>query len=264
MSKLDPVVAISVNTFRETVRDRILYVFYIFACLVTVLGLLLGSLSVGQNLRVIEDLGLSAIAIIGGIIAVFAGTNLVYKELEHRTIYLIFTKPVSSWQFILGKYVGLSACVFVMLLAMGLFLAGLLFCVDPAHSLDVLLPRILSSLSLVYLELLFITACATFYSTFASPIMSVVFTLSIWLIGHFTESLRELGRLSVNPTVATISEFAYWLLPDLAGLTRVRAQIMYGRQPAWELDLFLVCYVLACVILLLVCATIVNEKREFP
>lgn len=264
MSKLDPVVAIGVNTFRETVRDRVLYVFYIFACLVTVLGLLLGSLSVGQNLRVIEDLGLSAIAIIGGIIAVFTGTNLVYKELEHRTIYLIFTKPVSSWQFILGKYVGLSACVFVMLLAMGLFLAGLLFMVDPNHSLHLLLPRILSSLSLVYLELLFITACATFFSTFASPIMSVVFTLSIWLIGHFTESLRELGRLSVNPTVATISEFAYWLLPDLAGLTRVRAQIMYGRQPAWELELFLVCYVLACVILLLVCATIVNEKREFP
>ncbi|HMO23622.1 MAG TPA: ABC transporter permease subunit, partial [Candidatus Melainabacteria bacterium] len=131
MTELKATLAIALNTFRESVRDRVLYAFFIFACLITMLGIVLGSLSIGQEIRIIEDLGLSVIAIIGGIITVFTGTTLVYKELDKRTIYVIFSKPVTSWQFILGKYLGLAACIILVTAAMGLFLVALIWMVDP-------------------------------------------------------------------------------------------------------------------------------------
>ena len=94
MNKLKATYAIALNTFRETVRDRVLYAFFVFACVITMLGIILGSLSIGQEMRIIEDLGLSVIAIIDGIITLFTGTNLVYKELDKRTIYVIFSNYV--------------------------------------------------------------------------------------------------------------------------------------------------------------------------
>ncbi|MBZ0187593.1 MAG: ABC transporter permease [Candidatus Obscuribacterales bacterium] len=264
MRKIDATLAIATNTYREAVRDRVLYAFLIFACLLTVLGILLGSLSVGQDMRIIEDLGLAVIAIIGGIITVFAGTNLIAKEWERRTVYVIFSKPVSSWQFIAGKYLGLALCILVMLFAMGAFLVLLVFLVDPMHQIQFHLPWLGSALALIYLELLFVLSMATFFSTFSSPIMSVLFTLSLWFIGHLTRSLQELSHMSTNSLVADILNNLYWLLPDLASLTRVRAELAYGQMPSTEMLLFLICYIAAFILLLLGPATLVNEKREFP
>lgn len=263
-SMINPVAAIALNTFRETVRDKVLYAFFVFACSITVLGILLGSLSVGQDIRIIEDLGLTVIAIIGGIISVFAGTNLVYKELERRTIYVIFTKPVSSWQFITGKYLGLVMCIFVVVLAMGVFLLGLIWLVDPTHHMQLHLGSILASLALVFLELLFVLALATFFSTFSTPIMSVIFTLSLWFIGHLGGSLLDLSRMSSNPAAQQLLTGLYWCLPDLAQLTRVRSVLMYGKEPSQEIIIFMLAYVFAFIFFLLGLASLVNERREFP
>ncbi len=264
MEPLKVVGAIALNSFRETVRDRVLYAFFVFACVVTVGGILLGSLSVGQDLRIIEDLGMAVIAIIGGVITVIAGTNMVYKELEHRTIYVIFTKPVTSWQFILGKYLGLGMCIFVMTLMMGAFLICLVWLVDPMHQIQLHMPRIFPSILLVLLEMLFVLSLATFFSTFCSPVMSVIFTLSLWFIGHLGTSLIELSNMSENQFARLLLKTIYWILPDLSNLTRIRSLLMYGHYPSKEMVLFLSCYVCAFILFLLCLAAIINERREFP
>ncbi|HEY9787431.1 MAG TPA: ABC transporter permease [Candidatus Obscuribacterales bacterium] len=266
MKQLDAVQAIAINTFRETVRDRILYAFILFACMATIFGIVLGSLSVGQDVRILKDIGLSAIATIGGVIAVFAGTNLVYKELERRTIYIIFTKPVSGWQFILGKYIGLCLCVLVMVAAMGGFLALLLSLQTGAfQGGDFSQPicELTQQIGLIYLELLFVTALATFFSTFTTPVMSVLFTVSLWLSAHMGDSLIELGKLSQNPVISTFLQYLFWLLPDFGGLTRIRAQLLYGRAPDGEVITYLMSYIFAYIILILTFAALVTEQREF-
>jgi ABC-type transport system involved in multi-copper enzyme maturation permease subunit len=262
MKSFDAVSAIAINTFRETVRDRIIYAFILFAFAITIMSILLGTLSVGQDVRILEDLGMAAISLIGGIIALFAGINLVFKEMERRTIYLIFTKPVSGWQFILGKYLGLSFCVLLILVAMGGFLTILVAMSHPPHP-QTLVFNITESLALVYLELLLVIALATFFSTFASPVMSAIFTLSLWLIGHLSESLKALGQISSSPAFLQFSAVVYAVLPDLAALTKIRATLMYGHQPPAELLTCITCYVLAYVLLLLVLAAWVSERREF-
>lgn len=94
--------------------------------------------------------------------------------------------------------------------------------------------------------------------------MSVLFTLSLWLIGNFGDSLKQLGQMSQSPAFAQFSNFVYFLLPDLAGLTRARSLLMYGRGPGTEVIAFITCYVFAYVVLLLVLASAVADRREFP
>jgi len=262
------IAAIALNTFREVLRDKIIYAFFVFACLISLFGILLGTLSVGQDIRIVEDLGLAAISLIGGIIAVFSGANLVFKELERRTIYLIFSKPVKSWQFILGKYLGLASCLLIIILMMGGFLSALVGFVDPTSASLSHLPWLALSLALVYLELLFIIASASLFSTFSTPIMSVLFTLCFWLVGHSCASLQDLAKMSSSALVSKFFAALYWLMPDLQSLTRVRSELMYGRVTAGggegELLIYLTTYILAYVIILLVLSALINERRELP
>ncbi|MBX9941089.1 MAG: ABC transporter permease subunit [Candidatus Obscuribacterales bacterium] len=261
-----PVFAIASNTFKEVSRDKVVYTFFVFAVIISFFGLALGSLSVGQDLRIILDLGMFGISTIGGIIAVFAGANLVYKELEKKTCYLIFTKPVRPWQFILGKYLGLALCLLVLVAAMAVFLALTVYIADPGQLL-VFKERVLwigASLLLTYLELLLIIAAAEFFSTFSSPIMSVVFTIAFWFIGHSTASLQDLSKLFTNPVLMQLANFLYWTLPDLKTLTQTRSAIMYGQLPNSELSIYLTAYLVSYVIILLVLSAMVSEKRELP
>ncbi|HEY9683911.1 MAG TPA: ABC transporter permease subunit [Oculatellaceae cyanobacterium] len=262
LTEAEKIYAIALNTFRETVRDRIVYSLLVFIVIVTLIAILFGSLSVGQNERILRDIGLAAISFVGGIIAIFAGTNLVFKELDKRTIFIIFTKPITGWQFILGKYLGLSYCLLILVAAMGIFLIGVLS-LSQGTPILTQLNLLFLPLVTVYLELLFVIALATFFSTFASPVMSVLFTLSLWLIGHFGDSLRELGKISQNDGLSTFMNFVYWLLPDLASLTRIRTLISSANHSLDEALSYLACYVIAYVLILLVLASVVTEQREF-
>ena len=258
---MNAVLTLALNTLRETVRDRVLYAFLFFAFILTLGGIVLGSLSVGQNLRILVDLGLATISIFGGIIAIFVGTALVYKEIEKRTIYLIVTKPIKRWQFILGKFLGLAICLLIVTVLMGSFLLALTTYMTPDYKISFAL---IYSLPLIYLELLFITAIATFFSTFATPMMSVVFTLGAWLIGHLGQSLLALAQITESASAKTILQIAYWVMPDLAKLTLTRAEITNGISPGPELITYLVAYIMAYIVFLLVLSTLITERREFP
>lgn len=260
MRALNAVFTIALNTLRETVRDRVLYAFLFFAFLLTLGGIILGSLSVGQNLRILVDLGLATISIFGGIIAIFVGTALVYKEIEKKTIYLIVTKPIKRWEFVLGKFLGLAICLLIVTVLMGTFLVALTAFMSDGHKINM---DLIYSIPLIYLELLFITAIATFFSTFATPMMSVVFTLGAWLIGHLGQSLLALAQITDSSSAKTILKTAYWVMPDLAKLTVVRSEITSGVNPGPELITYLVAYIMAYIVFLLSISTLITERREF-
>lgn len=253
--------AITINTFRETVRDRVLYACAVFAVIITLAGMLLGSLSISQNVRVLEDIGMFAISTISGIIAIFIGTNLVFKEMDKRTIYLIFTKPIARWQFIFGKFLGLSLCILLVTAMMGAFLIGLSMLNGEQVSH---LGYMCASIGLIYVELLLVIALATFFSTFATPLMSVIFTLALWFCAHLSDSLLELSKLSQSAAVKVLFDGIRSILPDLTLLTRIRFDLIGGSHNFSNDALVLViCYVMAYVVLLLSFGTVITERREF-
>ena len=117
---LHRILVISKNTFREAIRDRILYNLVVFVLLITATAVILGELTDGHETRTIVNIGLNAMLLFGAFISIFVGVGLVAKEIEKRTVYAIFSKPVRRSEFVIGKYLGLCLTLLVNVLVMGI------------------------------------------------------------------------------------------------------------------------------------------------
>jgi Cu-processing system permease protein len=151
---------IALSVFRESVRDKVLYSLVLFAVLLIAVSYLIGQLTAGQDVKIIKDLGLAAISVIGLLMAVFIGIGLVWKEVERRSIYSLLAKPISRSEFILGKYTGLALTLAVNVGLMTVAYYAVLTVI--AGGAD---PALLAGIGLIFVELLLVTAlmptCAT-------------------------------------------------------------------------------------------------------
>lgn len=211
---------LALNTLRETIRDKILYVILLFALLMIASGLLLANLSMNEQSKLVLDLGLSSISIFGLIITVFVGTNLLNKEIDKKTIYLLLTKPIRRSDFILGKYLGLCLTLALITLAMSFTFYLVLWYTMQGTDLSLMdwLPTSAMALVLIYCEMMLLTAAAIFFSTFSSPVMSAMFTLGLYLIGHMSYDILQFGRLTGKPVLEQLTQILFYILPDLERL----------------------------------------------
>ena len=185
--------AIALNTFKEAIRDRILYLLLFFAALILGLSRVLALITVGDVGKILLDVGLATLSLFGALMAILMGTGLVYKEIDKKTIYTLLSKPIYRYQFLLGKYLGLIMTLAIMLLLMSLvFLLVLLI-----HSVPIEW-EIFIAIAFIQLELCLITAVAMFFSCFPTPILSVIFSLAFYLIGHLSWGLETAGLSSAD------------------------------------------------------------------
>ncbi len=213
------ILAIALNTFRENIRDKVLYNLILFALIMILSSVALGQLTLGHEAKVIVDLGLSAISIFGTLIAIFIGISLVYKEIERKTVYTLLAKPVHRSEFIVGKYAGLLITLGVNVLVMtGFLVLTLLYHggVKPGEML-----HLLPAVYLIFLALALTTAVALVFSTFSTPALSAVFTLFLWVIGHFNTDLLNFGRLTKSAAVEQAARVLYYLLPNLSNFSSI-------------------------------------------
>ena len=216
------ILAIAGNTFRETIRDKILYNLILFALIMIFSSLALGQLTLGDENKVIINLGLAAISIFGTMIAIFIGTGLVYKEIEKRTVYALLAKPVRRSELIVGKYFGL---VFTLLVNLLIMTVGLELALSYAGGADsVSFVRVLPAVFMIFLSLCLVTALALFFSTFSTPVLSVLFTLFIWIIGHFGNDLKNFGELTKSASTGWLCRILYYLIPNFSNF-----QMLDGR-----------------------------------
>jgi ABC-type transport system involved in multi-copper enzyme maturation permease subunit len=212
---------VAVNTFREAVRDRVLYNLIFFALLMIGAAILVGQISIGIDRLVIVNLGLSAISLIGLVMAIFIGVGLVSKEMEKRTLYSLLARPIRRWEFLLGKYAGLVLTLVVNTCFMTLGLAAALFYVGrPFVRADAL---ILVAVYFILLELALVTALTLFFSCFTTPMFSMLFTLGIYVTGCFAGDIREFGDLTKNPAMKAFSRIIYYLVPNFHNFNVIAA-----------------------------------------
>src|SRR5688500_502125 len=188
-SALRRVGTIARNTFREAVRDRVLYNLVVFALLLTTAAVFLGELSAAQEAKIIVDMGLSATLVFGVFIAIFVGVGLVYKEIERRTVYAIFAKPVGRGEFLVGKYAGLCLTLAVNVAVMGAGVTLALLYVGGGWTPLAL--RIWPAVGLILCELMILVAVALLFSSFSSPALSALLTFAVFVIGHFSADLNS-------------------------------------------------------------------------
>lgn len=254
------IVAIARNAFREAVRDRVLYNLVLFVLILIAGAIFLGELSGGQEKKIIVDLGLSAMLLFGAFISIFVGVGLVYKEIERRTIYAIFSKPIGRGEFLLGKYLGLCLTLLVNVFVMGLGVSLALIYVS--RGWDPLVSHIWPAMLLIYVELMILTSIALFFSSFSSPALSALLTFFIFIIGHFSGDLKSLAASSKGITTRWLFAALYYLLPNLANYSYI-TPAAYGEMPSSRLVLAVIFYAAVYISVVLAAATLVFNRRNF-
>ncbi len=253
----DRVIAIGRNTFREAVRGKLFAAIGIFGLVLMGSSAIVGPLSLGEQARVTQDLGLAGMSILGFMVAVLIGTGIVHTEVERRTIYTVIAKPVERWQFVLGKFAGLNATISVLVIGMTVILLGAVW-IELGH----FKPQLLQAVLLTYMELMVLTSLSILMSVICSPILGAIFTFLLYIIGHTSGDLRELAQHFGSGSAKTMTNVAYHVLPNLEYFN-IRAKVIHGVHIDAAYLVFACAYGLIFCVVFLVIAGAIFERKEF-
>lgn len=213
---------IALNSFREAIRDKILYIVLIVAIFLAAFSVVLGDFSVFDREFVVKSLSVSIMSVCGLAIALFTGIGQFQKEIQRKTIHTLLAKPVSRTAFLLGKYIGLLAIIALHVILLSLTLFFILWIIGGSIT-----PSLVKACYLIFCELSIVLAFAVLFSTYSSAIISSIFSFGIYLIGHLSDQilkevyfayrisgdgsfLRENGEIIYN-----IAKAIHYILPNL-------------------------------------------------
>lgn len=234
---------VAANTFREAVRDRVLYNLVFFALLMIGAAILVGQISIGIERDVIISLGLSAISMVGIFIAIFLGVALVSKEMDKRTLYALLAKPVKRWEFLLGKFAGLVMTLTVNTAAMaaGLYIA--LWSINREWQPSDI--YILIAIYLILLKLAIIVALALLFSCFTTPFLAILFTAGMYVAGLLAGDLRTVHGVQLDPSTLRWMRGISYLLPNFENFN-VMGAVVHGKSLpgglVWQATLYALLY----------------------
>ncbi|NIQ13750.1 MAG: ABC transporter permease subunit [Candidatus Dadabacteria bacterium] len=261
--------SVAKNTFIEAIRDRVLLSLLLFVLLLILSSFFLGELSAEQHNKIMKDIGLSAISVIGIVITIFLGMGLVYKEIEKKTIYNIFSKPINRYEFIIGKYIGLAFTIFVVTVLMSFILFVFLYLSTLGNEEFVRFYygglyhlEFIKAVYFQYLEFLVIIGLVLLFSSFTSPILTVLFTFFSVLIGRISSDLRLLTEDVGNSAVGVVTEVIYRIIPNLEKFD-VRAEVVYGGEISSSLFMLTTIYAIIYSSVLVIASIIVFQKKQF-
>jgi len=220
-------------------------------------GLWLGSISLGEQGRMMKDFGLAAVTGFGLIVAVFIAAGLVHKEVEKRTVFVLFSKPVSRGAFIGGKFLGLCVTMAAVLAGMGLFLFALVGVLDGRAS-----SMVLVATAMIYVQLLTVMAVTIFFSTLGSAILASVLGICVFVAGQLSQNVLSLTRLGKNPLTEALSWIVYVIIPNFSAVD-VKAGVVGEQTLAWGQIGLWIAYLLAYMVVVLALAALVFRRKEF-
>jgi Cu-processing system permease protein len=240
------------NTFREAIRDRVLYIIFFFGFLFLVSSRLAGELAAGQEERLITDFGITMIHIFGIFITVFVGSRLIFNEIDKKTIFLLIPKPIPRAAIVLAKFFGLAAVLLIITVLMGI----VFFFIVPFS------PGMLTILAFLYLSFLLLLSITIFLSTFMSPFLASVSAVLVFLAGHLTFVMKFMAQKMGGPIFAAFANGIYYGFPNFSNLN-LKNYILYGI-PYTSVDIFfIVLCTLLFIVLFLFFAVLIFGRKEF-
>ena len=258
------VFAIVLNTFREAIRNKVLYGALFVVVAANFLAIVLGEMSLNEEARVARDVGLAGVSLFGAITAIYVGVTLLYGEIQKKTIHVILAKPIRRWEFVLGKYLGMAVTLTLLVLAFALALAAMLWFEGLPFD-----GRILKAVLLGWCEVLVVAAIAIFFSSFSTPFLSGIFTFGLFFIGRSYAELAYAASKAKEPVLQTIAEVALWVVPDLhlfaisGGEVNGQHVSVHGDFVTWAYVLASAGYGALVICVLLVLAMVIFQRRDF-
>jgi ABC-type transport system involved in multi-copper enzyme maturation permease subunit len=250
------ILSVAATTFKESIRNRTILGILILAIGFIISALLLAELALDQRIRVILDWGLFCVSAFGVLLAILLGVSLVQKEVRRKNLYVILSRPIRRWQYVLGKYLGLGLTLAIEVGA--LTLALILLLLFEGHTPDLLLAK---SLYLILVEVLLVAAIAVFFASFSSPYLSGFFTLGMFAVGRSLPALAHLSEKVDSQATHFLLKGLFFLLPDLADFN-MNARVIHNL----EIDFFevglLSLYGLSYLTIILVLAAWSFSRRD--
>ncbi|MBU0553711.1 ABC transporter permease [Myxococcota bacterium] len=260
---MSQIFAIALNTFREATRNRVFASLILFAVAMLLLTLAVSSASLHEEVRLMKDIGLFLISTFSVLISIFIGVNLVYKEIERKTIFTIIPKPIFRFQFLLGKYFGLASTMLIQLIFMSTVLALIFWGLDANFG-----EEMVQALLLIYIEVLIVIAIALFFSSFSTPFLSGLLTIGAFIIGRFVDRIlviRLASKDEMTPALENVKTFVKTIahiVPDLS-IFNTTPYVVYEDPIDWSYVLNGVGYGVTYVIILLFLASLMFTRRDF-
>ena len=248
------------NVFLEVVRDRILYVLGVFAIIMVMAITMLPEVAAGTEDKLILDTGLAAINILSLVVVVFVGTGLINKEIEKKTVLVLIAKPISRTEFVLGKHLGLSLVIAVLIGALSAIMLSMLSISGVPYQLDL----ILLATFFMFLEMVLLIAAAMMFGVITSTVLATLMTLAIFAVGHATRNILALDKIAESESFRRVAEGLFLILPDLERLN-LKNEIANGfvAPPSGGGLLENAVYGLIYTVLLLTVTIAVFERRQF-
>ncbi len=249
--------AIIQNTLKETIRNKILYNVIFFVLGLMFLSVIVSTWSYGQEAKILKDFALSIISIFGLLIAIFIGIGLVYKEIDKHTIYTILAKPVSRYQFLLGKYLGLILAMFINFAVMTAALYVIMFVF--ANEFDL---SLLFAILMIFFEMSIIVVVAIFFSSFTTPTLSAIFSLAVYVGGHLSHEAKTLFLEKQGQLLKIIIDIFYYIFPNLAKFN-YKTEIVHNLPVNPGNAVMAMVYGIFYITVVLLLSTAIFNKRDF-
>ena len=246
---------IATNTFRQVVRQRLFYNLLVFGLGMLILSVLVGSLTIGYPSRVVRSIGLSGVSVVLDLVALLVGVALIHQEIDRKTLFVVLTRPLQRWQYVLGRYFGLLGVLAAALLGLS---AIFLFCLvsmrgDPT-AVDVM------ALLMSLVEAAVLGAAAVVLSSFSTPTLSAGIGIGFWIICATTDDLVRLAQSSGEAAVNAAKVLSY-ALPSFARFN-LREIAVYA-QPLPVADVVgAAAYGFLYAAFLMAIASVILSKRE--
>ncbi|MEI7704447.1 MAG: ABC transporter permease subunit [Deltaproteobacteria bacterium] len=248
------ILTIAAVTLREVLRRKVQVNLLLFGSLVIVASFMLSKLTIGEQHRILSDLGLSAATAIGTLIAVFVGSSLVSGDIERRVLLPVVAKPITRTQYLLGRYLGLAASLLLNLLAMAVVLA-LVLSVE-AGSMRPLDRSLAGAIAMMGVQFLVVAAVAILFSSVTSTTLAAIFTLAVAIAGHLSGEVRAIWQGDAT----WIATGVWYLVPNLGALS-LNSSVIY-RSPMPPGTWLAAGYGLLYAATVLALASLAFEKRD--
>lgn len=252
------IAVIASNVFRDIFRDRVLYLAALYAIGLVLVILFLGEVSAGTEGKISIDVGLASISLLALAVAAFEGGGLINKEVDKRTALILLAKPLSRTEFVLGKHIGLSGVLTLLIAIMTAILVSVLSWQQFTFELN----NILLSSSFLVLEMALIAAVSILFGAFTSSLMGTVLTFAVYFMGHFSQNLLKLSESIKSDSVQQITKVIYLVFPDLSRLDLKNQAVHIITVPPSQMAMNAV-YGVVYITLLLTISTIIFANREF-
>ena len=251
------IIAILENTFKECLRQKILVLLIVFAVLLIVVSVFLEPFALGEAPKILRDFGLATASLFGVLTTIIIGSALIHKDIEKKTIYTVLSKPVKRGEVILGKFLGLSALVLVLVSAMLLIHQLVIFFYEGAFD-----PILLVSLPFAIIEVMVLLGILLLFSSFSSSTMTSIMGVIFFVVGHAMPDLKLFADQSRAAVVKYIAYGFYYVLPNLENFN-LRIELAYGLPLYADHILFSICYGVMYTTFLLYLTALIFESREF-